>query len=127
MKHYSKTFLIATHAPIYLFFDMAMPWSSLGVGLKKDPYHVVHNDNHTFKQKINNHIFNSSYGGFLNHSQGLNYIVTKSRCTMALTPPGWNSQNLSNQISRTESYQEAMTTALVKLAKRNKWKLISSI
>jgi len=94
-----------------------MPWSS--PGLKKDPCHVIHFDNHMFNQKINNHIFNSGFGGLLNHSPGLKYIVTKSRCTMPLTPPGWNRQNLSNQISRTESYQEAMTTVL---AKRNKWK-----
>jgi len=41
-----------------------------------------------FKQKINNHIFNSSSRGLLNHSPGLKYIVTKSRCDMALTLPG---------------------------------------
>jgi len=67
-------------------FDMAVPLSSLG--LKKDPFHVIHCDSHIFKQKVNNHIFNSSSGGLLNHSPGLKYIVTKSRCTMALTPPG---------------------------------------
>jgi len=45
MKHYSKTFLIATHAPIYLFFDMVIPWTSWSsLGLKKDPYHVIHCD-----------------------------------------------------------------------------------
>jgi len=65
---------------------MAMPRSSLA--LKKDPYHVIHCNNHMFKQKINNHIFNSSSGGLLNHTPGVKYIVTKSRCTMALTPPG---------------------------------------
>jgi len=81
-------------------------------------------DNHTFNRKISNRIFNCSSGGLMNHQPGLKYIVTKSRCTMALTPPRWNSQNLSNQISRTESYQEVITTALVKLAKRNKWKSI---
>jgi len=97
---------------------MAMPWSSLE--LKKDLYHAILGDNHTFKQKIRNHVFNFSSRGLMNHSPGVKYVVTKSVCTMALTPPGWNSQNLSNQISRTESYQEVMTTALVKLAKRNK-------
>ena len=38
-----------------------------------------------FKQNINNHISHSSSGGLLNHSPGLKYNVTKSRCTMALT------------------------------------------
>jgi len=33
----------------------------------KDPYHVVHYDNHTFNQKISNHIFKSSSGGLVNH------------------------------------------------------------
>jgi len=97
------------------------------LGLKQDPYHVIHCDNHTFKQKINNHIFNPSSGGLVNHSPGLKYIVTKSRCTMALTPPHWNSQILSNQILWTESYQEVMSRELVKLAKRNKWKWTFSI
>jgi len=34
-----------------------------------------------FKHTIN--IFNSSSGGLVNHSPGLKYIVTKSRCTIA--------------------------------------------
>jgi len=50
-------------------------------------HHVIHCDNHMFKQKINNHIFNASSEVLVNHSPGLKYIVTKSRPTMALTPP----------------------------------------
>jgi len=96
---------------------MAMPWNS--TELKKDPYHAIHGDNQTVNLKINNHVFNFSSRGLVNRSPGVRYIVTKSMCTMALTPLGWNSQSLSNQISL-ESYQEVMTTALVKLAKRNK-------
>jgi len=91
-------FLIATHAPVYSF----LTWQCIEVHLDLKKILIM-----SFTVTItcsSIRLITISLTAVLEvwgiTHQVVQYIVTKSRCTMALTPPGWNSQNLGCVLSQ---------------------------